>query len=336
MNEPIEEILSDAVDGVPRDSSERIESLEPAALSQVASELVVHGLLCELGDRDRNQSEQRIDRVMDAIGGGSTQKRRRHASTGKRSLVKITSSLLAVAAALAVIAFLAMPKGDLLAAVASVETMISASLEEADRTYRVHVVDKYAPAELTSDTPVEVQRKNGSVNDATLIVRGLDKFVLIHSPVWGAGRVSGCDGKQSWSFRSGSPVHVSADLSQFRNSLPGNQNDLPMLNIQKHLDQLKAGYRLTLLPGSKTGRNGETLSQLTGVKKSNEIRGPQEIEIWFDGSLGSIHWMLLDKLPRESGKPKSILLELVGQSAVADEFYAFQFHDALNRDVVSD
>ncbi|MCP4097254.1 MAG: hypothetical protein GY748_13530 [Planctomycetaceae bacterium] len=336
MNEPIEDILSDAVDGVPRDSSERIEPLEPAALSQVASELVVHGLLCELGDRDSNQDEQRIDRVMDEIGGGSTRRGRRHASAGKRSLVKITSSLLAVAAALAVIAFLAMPKGDLLAAAASVETMLSAAQEEADRTYRVHVVDEYTSVDLTNDKPGEIQRKNGSVDDATLVVRGLDKFVLIHSPVWGAGRVSGCDGEQSWSFYSGSPVHVSADLNQFRNSLPGDQNGLPMLNIQKHLEQLKAGYRLTLLAGSKTGRNGETLSQLTGVKKSKEIRGPREIEIWFDESEGSIHWMLLNQLPRESGGPKSILLELVGQLAVADEFYAFQFHDALNRDVVID
>ena len=99
-------------------------------------------------------------------------------------------------------------------------------------------------------------------------------------------------------------VHVTPDLARFRTSLPGQQHDLPMLNIQEHLAQLKAGYRIELIPGSKTGRNGEALSQLTGVKKSKEIPGPKEIEIWFDGSAGSIHWMLLDELPRGAGRAK--------------------------------
>ncbi len=62
----------------------------------------------------------------------------------------------------------------------------------------------------------------------------------------------------------------------------------------------------------------------------------QKIEIWFDGSAGSIHWMLLDELPRGQGGPKSILLELVGQSPVADEFFTFQFHDVLSRRVISE
>jgi len=339
MNEPIENILSDAVDGIPRDSSKRIDALEPSELNQVAGELVVHGLLRELGERDSNQTEQRIDRVMDEIGGGSKRKRRRNArrsATGKRSWVKITSSILAVAAVLAVIAYQAIPKGDLLAATVSIDTMITASLEEVDRTYRVHVVEEFTPGELKSATPVEGQRRQETVDDATLVVRGLDKFVLLHSPISGLGRYSGCDGQQSWSFRDGSPVHVSPDLARFRTSLPGQQHDLPMLNIQEHLAQLKAGYRIELIPGSKTGRNGEALSQLTGVKKSKEIPGPKEIEIWFDGSAGSIHWMLLDELPRGQGGPKSILLELVGQSPVADEFFTFQFHDVLSRRVISE
>ena len=119
--------------------------------------------------------------------------------------VKITSSILAVAAVLAVIAYQAIPKGDLLAATASIDTMIPASLEEVDRTYRVHVVEEFTPGELKSATPVEGQRRQETVDDATLVVRGLDKFVLLHSPISGLGRYSGCDGQQSWSFRDGSP-----------------------------------------------------------------------------------------------------------------------------------
>lgn len=343
MNEPIEKILSDTVDGIRCDSSERMDSLEPSELIQVAGELVVHGLLRELGDQDSNQNEQRIDRVMDEIGGGSKRRRLRNgrrlgtgSSAGKRSLVKITSLLLVAAAVLAVIAFLAIPKGDLLAASASIDTMITASLEEVDRTYRVHVVEEYSPSGLKSDTPEEAQPRKETVDDATLVVRGLDKYVLIHSPISGIGRNSGCDGKKSWSFRDGSPVHVSSDLERFRNSLPGHQDDLPLLSIPEHLSQLKAGYRIKLIPGSKTGHNGETLSQLTGIKKSKEVRGPKEIEIWFDESGGTIHWMLLDVLPPGSGGPKSILLELVGQSPVADDFFSFQFHDVLNRPVISE
>ncbi|MDA7878890.1 hypothetical protein N9B31_09685 [Mariniblastus sp.] len=343
MSEPIENMLSEAIDGNLADSSEPIECLEPSDLNQVASELVVHGLLRDWGEGSSNQNEQRIDRVMEAIGGGSKRIRRRNASrlgvgvaAGKWRYVKVASSLIGVAAALAVIAFLTIPKGDLLAATDSIDTMISASLDAADRTYRIHVVEEYSPTQLATASPKEIKPKKESVDDATLVVRGGERFVLIHSPISGEGRVSGCDGEQSWSFRNDSPIHVSSDLGKFRNSLPDHQHDLPLLNIQKHLAQLKAGYRLKLLSEAKAGRNGETLSQLTGVKKSKEVRGPREIEIWFDESAGTIHWMLLDKLPRGQGDSKSILLELVGQSGVADEFYSFQFHDDLNRRIFND
>lgn len=336
MNEPIENILSDAVDGTPCDSRERIGSLEPSDLIRVASELVVHGLLLEWAGQHENRNEQRIDRVLDEIGGGSNRKFRRKARGNRVSAFKIASSILLLAAAGLVVLWLANPKGDLLAATDSVETMISAALDEVDRTYRVHVVEKYDSAELAADSPEERQFERETVDEATLIVRGLDRFVLMHSPVSGDGRVAGCDGKQSWSFRNDTAVYISSDLEHFRNSLPGEQGELPLLNIQKHLAQLKSGYRLKLLPKSKAGRNGETLSQLTGVKKSKDVSGPKEIEIWFDEAVGSIHWMLLDQLPQGKGEPKSILLELVAESPVSEKFYSFAFHDVLNRQVVSE
>lgn len=342
MSEPIENLLSEAMDGEPRDSSEQDECLDPADLNQVANGLVVHGLLLEWGERGSDQSERRIDRVMESIGGvGSKRNRRRSesrsgASSGKRSYIKVVSSLLAVAAILSVIAFLAIPKSDLLAATESIETIISASLNSTDRTYRIHVVEEYSPAQLTEPMTSDARRKKETVDNATLVVRGSEKFVLMHAPISGDGRVSGCDGKQSWSFRNDSPVHVSSDLEKFRNSLPGSQHDLPLLDIQKHLTQIKDGYRINLIRGFKRGRNGETLSRLTGVKKSKEVRGPKEIEIWFDENAGSIHWMMLEKLPRGQGGPKSILLELVGQSAVADEFFSFRFHDDLDRRIVNE
>ncbi len=336
MNEPIEKILSDAVDGAPCDSRERIGSLEPPELNRVAGELVVHGLLVEWGGRHKNQNDQRIDRVLDEIGGGSKRKFRRKARGKQVSWFKIASSILGVAVAGLVILWLANPKGDLLAATDSVEIMMSATLDEVDRTYRVHVVEKYDSAELSADPPEEREFERETVDEATLVVRGLDRFVLIHSPVSEDGRVAGCDGEQSWSFRNDTAVYISSDLEHFRNSLPREQGELPSLNIQKYLSQLKSGYRLKLLPRSKAGRNGETLSQLTGVKKFKDVSGPKEIEIWFDESIGSIHWMLLDQLPQGRGEPKSILLELVAESPVSEEFYSFPFHDGLNRQIFTE
>ncbi len=57
------------------------------------------------------------------------------------------------------------------------------------------------------------------------------------------------------------PVHVSTDLNRFRGGLPGQQQDIPFINIHDHLSQLRSGYEVELSKDQETASDGAVLYQ---------------------------------------------------------------------------
>ena len=108
--------------------------------------------------------------------------------------------------------------------------------------------------------------------------------------------------------------------------MPGNQQDMPFLNIHSNLSQLKIGFDVELADEQETGADGTLLSRLTCVRKSNAVRGLKRVDVWFDPEDGTVHKMLLDGLPRGRGGPKSVMLELVDQSVFASNFFSHEAH----------
>ena len=98
------------------------------------------------------------------------------------------------------------------------------------------------------------------------------------------------------------------------------------MNIHSHLSQLQSGYEVELTDEVDAATDGTVLSQLVGVRQSRDVRGPKQIEIWFDANSGTVHKMVLDGLPRGRGGPKSVMLELDGQSDLAPDFFSHEAH----------
>ncbi|PHQ34148.1 hypothetical protein CEE69_17680 [Rhodopirellula bahusiensis] len=217
---------------------------------------------------------------------------------------------------------------DASAAIASLEKVLQAAEKPLDRTYEVSVVEQESNGRLSRrrwQAPRRSRPKE-EVDGATLSVRGANQYVLTVSLRSGLKRMSGCDGKVSWAFREDGPVHVSGDLSRFRGGIPGHQQDIPFLNLHSHLEQLQSDYDVELLEEPPTATGGNGLTQLRGVRKSNEIRGPREIILWFAPNDGTIHRMRLDGLPRARGGPAAVTLELQDQSQLPLDYFSHAAH----------
>ncbi|HIE95910.1 MAG TPA: hypothetical protein EYQ63_02590 [Fuerstia sp.] len=206
---------------------------------------------------------------------------------------------------------------------ASLDRVIERAQQPIDRSYLIQVVEEFSRNQRPKNISQEAwnRESKNQLDGATLYVRGPDKFVLVHSLVDGRQRVSGYDGFESWSFREDSPVHVSSGGERFRGSMPGQQQTLPFLDMHASLTQLRENYDITL---SKP--HGERLSQLYGVRKSRDVRGPKEVDIWFDETSGTVQHMVLYGLPPHRGSPKAVSLELIDQKDRGPDFFSHESH----------
>ncbi|MCP4785278.1 MAG: hypothetical protein GY903_27820 [Fuerstiella sp.] len=219
------------------------------------------------------------------------------------------------------------------AAMASLDRVIERAQQPVDRSYLIQVVEEFTRNQRPKNTSREAWNRESKdqLDGATLYVRGPDNFVLVHSPVDGRQRVSGYDGVESWSFREDSPVHVSSGGERFRGSMPGQQQTLPFLDMHASLTQLRENYDITL-----SEPHGERLSQLYGVRKSRDVRGPKEVDIWFNQTSGTVQRMVLYGLPPHKGSPKAVSLELIDQADLGPNFFSHEFHHQSDQPVRSD
>lgn len=302
------------------------------ASNSVAESLLVHGMLTDLGNRNDDLDAKRIQAVMQQIDAESVKAVQTDAPRRRRRFAILTT-LLAVAAAVMLMFVVSGPHQNVSAAMASLEKVMEAAARPIDRTYHVRVVEEYPrdkrPRNLAEAPPSRSERKQ--IDGATLFVRGANQYVMTVTLASGQQRTSGCDGQQSWAFRGEGPIHVSSDLNRFRGGLPGQQQDIPFLNIHDHLSQLLTGYDIQLVQEPLKMEHASTLSLLLGVRKSKAVRGPKQVEISFDFENGTVHRMLLDGLPRGGGGPKSVMLELIDQSPLDADFFSHVSHHEPNR-----
>ncbi|EMI22341.1 hypothetical protein RMSM_00731 [Rhodopirellula maiorica SM1] len=260
-----------------------------------------------------------------------------HERHGRRRFAILTSALTMAAAVMVMIAVFG-PHQSVSAAMASLEKVVEAAAKPLDRTYAVSVVEEYSRDKRPRKLSQEAWGREAEeqIDGATLYVRGANQYVMTVMLNTGEKRTSSYDGQQSWAMRENGPVHTSTDLNRFRGGLPGGQQDIPFLNIHAHLSQLRTGYQIELGDERADAIDGTALSQLIGVRKSRDVRGPKRVEIWFDSDNGTVYRMLLDGLPRGGGGPKSVMLELIDQSDLASQFFSHESHHESGRRVVSE
>ena len=341
MNEGIDDFLSEWFESdaeIPASDSDVSAS---EASEAVAQSLLIHGLLSDVGRREDNVDADRIHAVMQRIDAESESAPVANAAPyepQKRRWFAMLTSALTIAAALMVMFFVFGPHQSVSAAMASLEKVVEAAAKQFDRTYSVRVIEEYPRDKRPRNMAQEDWDREAKeqIDGSTLYVRGANQYVMTVMLNSGEKRTSGCDGNQSWAFRQSGPVRVSTDLNRFRGGVPGQKQDIPFLNLHANLSQLRNGYDIELGDTQEGAGNGKVLSKLIGVRRSRDVRGPKQVEIWFDADDGTVHKMLLDGLPRGGGGPKSLMLELIDQSELGSLFFFHESHHELGRRVISE
>ncbi len=341
MNTPIDDFLSDWLDDADQNPDcDGVVSVGDSNES-VAESLLIHGLLTDVGTHDDAQEAARIRELMQRIDSEvSVAKVAKTFGTAdpKPKLLTSFATVLAIVAAVMLMFVLFGSQQSVSAAMASLDKVVQAAMKPIDRTYTVHLVEEYPRDKRPRNMSQDAWQREApeQIDGATIFVRGVNEYVMTVLLKTGVKRTSGCDGKLSWSFRENGPVHVSTDLSRFRGGMPGNQQDMPFLNIHASLSRLKIGYDVELMEQQDTAADGTVFSMLSCVRKSDDVRGVKRVDVWFDAESGTVHKMLLDGLPRGRGGPKSVMLELIDQSELPDKFYSHESHHEAERRVKSE
>ncbi|MFO0798577.1 MAG: hypothetical protein U0804_13970 [Gemmataceae bacterium] len=207
-------------------------------------------------------------------------------------------------------------------AAAELDRLIASSAGAGDRTYTIRTLDP---------DPEAWDERRQTIDGATLHVRPPERYVLVRRFPDGQPFVTGSDGARSWSVPPAGAVRVSGDPLRFRGPVPGHQHGIPFADLRGDLVQLRDAYALTVLPPDAAGRRG-----LRAVKRSNEFRGPREVELWYDPATGVIERMTFAGLPRARGGPDRLAVELRDTAELGADFFTPTRHHAPDRRVIEE
>jgi len=247
------------------------------------------------------------------------------ASPARRSVLSmVTAACLLLGAGLI---FWKVGSTPAIAAAAELQRIIEANSTLESRTYRISSLDSLEDEDL----PVRGGQKP-PLDGALLHVRGSEEYVLERFFSDGTRFITGSDGQIAWAIPPRGRVRVSRDPERFRGVVPGQQHSIPFIDMRASLEQLADAYELRV--DQTIAEDGTR--QLNGSRRSDASGGPKEVTIWYDAESGVIQRMQLSRLPRNQGGPRSVVLELVEQREMNDEFFQHSSHHSPDREVIED
>ncbi len=248
-------------------------------------------------------------------------------------------ALLASAAAIVICVFFLVQgfSGDSArAAQTELKRLIQVTERISDCTYLITALDEGKPEER----PKKGGMLQPPINGAILHRRGPGQYVLVRKFADGSEFITGSDGKTSWSCppaqagKKGPAVRISNDPLRFRGPVPGQQHNIPFLDIRTSLDQLREAYDLTMLP-TKPGPDGNgDWKGIRAERREDVSGGPKHVEIWYVPATGVIQQMRFDGLPRAKGGPRSLMVELISQRDLGPNFFDHTAHHGPERRVL--
>lgn len=247
------------------------------------------------------------------------------ASPARRSVLSlVTAACLLLGAGLI---FWKVGSTPAIAAAAELQRIIEANATLESRTYRISSLD----SSEDEDLPVRGGQKP-PLDGALLHVRGSEEYVLERFFSDGTRFITGSDGQTAWAIPPRGRVRVSRDPDRFRGAVPGQQHAIPFIDMRASLEQLADAYDLRV--DQTIAEDGTR--QLDAVRLADASGGPKEVTVWYDAESGVIQRMQLSRLPRNQGGPRSVVLELVEQRELDDEFFQHSSHHSSDREVIED
>ena len=216
-----------------------------------------------------------------------------------------------------------------LAASDELQRIIQASEAALDRTYAVTALGEDVDSESLAST---VRGAKPSVDGALLHVRGPNQYVLVRYFADGTEFITGSDGTTAWSVPPRGRVRVSSDATRFRGAVPGQQHAIPFIDMRNSLRQLQESYELDLSPGTTP----EGWRRMNATRRATATGGPKQVTPWYDVQSGTIHRMLLERLPQARGGPRNVLLELTDERDLGPAYFEHTSHHDTNREVIEE
>lgn len=216
-----------------------------------------------------------------------------------------------------------------LAASDELQRIIQASEAALDRTYVVTALDEDVDSE---SLPSTVRGAKPSVDGALLHVRGPNQYVLMRYFDDGTEFITGSDGTTAWSVPPRGRVRVSSDATRFRGAVPGQQHAIPFIDMRNSLRQLQESYELDL----SLETTPEGWRRMNATRRATATGGPKQVTLWYDAQSGTIHRMLLERLPQARGGPRNVLLELTGERDLGPSYFEHTSHHDTNRKVIEE
>lgn len=216
-----------------------------------------------------------------------------------------------------------------LAASDELQRIIQASESALDRTYVLTALDEDVDSETLPST---VRGAKPSVDGALLHVRGPNQYVLVRYFADGTEFITGSDGTTAWSVPPRGRVRVSSDPTRFRGAVPGQQHAIPFIDMRNSLRQLQESYELDL----SLETTPEGWRRMNATRRATATGGPKQVTLWYDAQSGTIHRMLLERLPQARGGPRNVLLELTDERDLGPEYFEHTSHHDTNREVIEE
>lgn len=216
-----------------------------------------------------------------------------------------------------------------LAASDELQRIIQASESALDRTYVLTALDEDVDSEALPST---VRAAKPSVDGALLHVRGPNQYVLVRHFTDGTEFITGSDGTTAWSIPPRGRVRVSSDATRFRGAVPGQQHAIPFIDMRNSLRQLQESYELDL----SLETTPEGWRRMNATRRATATGGPKQVTLWYDAQSGTIHRMLLERLPQARGGPRNVLLELTEERDLGPSYFEHTSHHDTNRKVIEE
>ena len=336
-NDALDELTSNWLDSEEPDSKS-VESFEDTRKSidakqaqRISDMQLVHSLLLQLADKDEAAKEHRIQNLMQKIDSDNRAAQKFYRVS--RPFVRY-----AVAAVILIAAAIIFMKSPSNTAMAAFNRMITAIDNAADRTYSIKVVEGKRDDRQPPPRNLEIQKEPGEramLDGSTLYLRGSDKFVLYQKTPSGRIVVSGSDGQMRWHIRPDKPVLVSNNPEAFRIPMPPELAAILSLDLKSTLLHIRSNYRLKYLENvPDENKSDSSRIYLDASKISRDLPGPQNIELWADSKTGLLLRIEFADIHLENdSSPKRLIIELINQNRLSDDWFTLQTHQPQGAEV---
>lgn len=329
----IDELTGKWFDIEPEDSasSEHGKSFNKDQIRRAAQLQLVHSLLLQLADKDEVVKESRIQSLMQKIDSNNKISEKFY-----RLAIPLIRYGIAAGFIIAVIfLFTQIPTNT---AMAAIDQMIVAIDHAGDRTYSIKVEDEQKGRQPPPRPPQQRREKGGEraeLDGATLYLRGNNQFVLYWLTPSGKTVINGSDGQTNWHIRPDKPVLVSNNPEAFRIPMSPELAAILSLDLKATLIHIRDNYKVKYLEDiAGDQKKNDQWTYLDAQKISKDFPGPKNIEIWADSQTGLLLRIEFADIHLEDDHaPKRLIIELVDQKQLSDDWFTRQAHHTQDAEV---